>query len=216
MRHLLFAVAASLILAVTTASAQDDELPKAELFFGYSHLNADFYGLDSERKNAPGWKAAVYAPINSHIGIDTEVAGNYRTVDLKLDLTELAPYLPVETAIVDFAVSDYTVFVGPRVSYGPLFLRAMIGGDYLHYKTAIDQLKDAQWSLAGSFGGGVRLPISKLLSFRAGLDYEIAKHDLFGSPVEIGEGYVRFPMESQNNLRFTVGVGINIFAPKRK
>jgi opacity protein-like surface antigen len=216
MRHLLFAVAASLILAAATASAQEppvDQLPQAELFVGYSHLGADFYGLGSERLNAPGWKGGASIPVNSRLSIDMEGAGNYLKTGVQL--RNPSPGGAGESA--DVLVSDYTVFIGPRVNFGPVFLRAMFGGDCLYYKTAegwdMESVHDSEWSVAGAFGGGVKIPVSRLVSFQASVDYEVARHNIFGAtPAVSGDGAnIHYRMSMQNNLRFSAGVVFNIF-----
>ena len=213
------------------ARESEPELPIVEFFVGYSHLNADFHGLDNDdqgystgdkRRNAPGWKSGVSLPITRNLSIDVEGAGNYRntafTEEMKLGNNQIL------TMRTDVLLSSYTVFFGPRLHLGPVFMRAMFGGDCLHYRTAetpnLKSISDSEWSMAGSFGGGVRLPISKLMSFQAGLDYEIARHGILGNPptaqVTGSNADIHYRLLMQNNLRISAGIVFNIFRKAQK
>ncbi|MDR1727904.1 MAG: hypothetical protein LBT74_08300 [Acidobacteriota bacterium] len=203
------------LLATGAALAQETPaagLPAAELFVGYSHLGADVYGygFGEGRKSAPGWRGGLSAPMLPRLSIDVEGTGNYRKTGLLLSEDPTR-----ET--MDVVVGEYTVFVGPRVNFGPVFIRAMFGGDYIHYKTpeawVVESSSGSEWSAAGSFGGGVKLPVTRLVSFQAGLDYEVARHDIFGTPPAVSGGgqNVRYRVLTQNNFRVSAGVVFNVF-----
>ena len=226
MKKLLPLVA--LVLFALPAVAQ--ERTAVELFMGYSHLNADLYGfntdiatgfsLGDERRNAPGWKGGASIPINDNLSIDVEGAGNYKKMDISVSSDY---YGTTITTRADVLVSDYTVFVDPRVNLGIFYLRAMFGGDFLHYKTAeipmSGNVTDSEWSMAGSFGGGVKVPMTRRLSFRAGLDYEISRHNLFGMPPtltgDLNEITAHYRLLTQNNFSVSAGIVYNLFKKAR-
>jgi hypothetical protein len=195
------------IFAAASAFAGGQEPPEqntpyAEILVGYSYLNADLYGLSTTRQSLHGWKLALSTPLKPYFSLDYEVSGNYQEVRVPTNPDfDLPP-------IYDMIVRDYTIFFGPRISHGPFFAHAMIGGDCLSGR-AFDE-SDTEWSLAGALGGGVQLPMTKLLSFRFSVDYELSKHELFGTPTQQFGWYEFSPSTIQNNLRGTVGVVFNI------
>jgi len=185
-----------------TQGASVQQVPYAEIFLGYSYLSADWVGLSSDRQNTNGWQVSLSTPMNRYFALDYDVSGNYATVDYA---TGGAYGLP---PTVDMAVRDYSIFFGPRINYGPLFVHAMIGGDCLLGRTL--GYSESEWSLAGAFGGGAQFSISKRFAFRASADYTLTKHDIFGNPVYQEGDYQYYPSLTQNNFRLTAGLVIKL------
>jgi hypothetical protein len=201
----------TLFLCFVTASAlaQTQEkpirpLPYAEIFLGYSFANVDTNGLTPDRQNANGWDIALTTPLNQYVAIDYDVAGYYKTYSYS---TGGIAGLP---ATVDLKDRDYAIFAGPRITYGPLFAHAMIGGDRISGN--ILGYTAAQWSIAGALGGGLQIPAGNRISFRATADYIISRHDFFGGGPSQTLGNLAFSPSglTQNNIRVSAGIVFNV------
>ena len=59
-----------LFILAAPAAAQEKELPKVELFGGYSYLRSDGHALN-------GWKVVVEGNVNSWLGIAADFDGHY-------------------------------------------------------------------------------------------------------------------------------------------
>jgi hypothetical protein len=191
---------------VQAQGSSKNEIPYAEIFAGYSYLNANMNGFNESRQHLNGWKLALSTPLKPYFSLDYEVSGNYAHMMLPISLLDQEIFgLPQK---VKAAVKDYTVFFGPRVSHGPFFAHAMIGGDCLLGKALGES--ESEWSLSGAFGGGIQIPVTKLVSFRGSLDYELAKHSLLGSPTQLAGSYEFTPSLMENNFRVSAGLIFNI------
>lgn len=153
MRKFLFAV---VIVIGLCGSAFGQDVPRAELFGGYSYLNLDTNGLSS-RQSANGWEATVTGNFNRRIGVEGDFSGYYKTY-------------------FDVGIHDYGFLAGPRINFRPAFIHALIGGDHL------SALSVSQDSFAGAFGGGVEWPVSRRWAVRTSADYVFTRHNIFGGP----------------------------------
>jgi len=178
------------------------QVPYAEIFLGYSYLNADLPGLSSDRQHTNGWQVSLSTPLNRWFALDYDVSGNYTTADYATGGEFGLP------PTINMDVRDYSLFFGPRVNYGPLFVHAMIGGDCLQGRAL--GYSEFEWSPAGAFGGGAQFSISRRFSIRTAADYIIAKHDLFGSPVYQEGEYQYSPSLMQNNFRVSAGIVVKL------
>lgn len=184
MRKILFGILLS-VAVCSHAHAQSSSFPKAEVFGGYSYANIDTNGL-SPRQSANGWNASVVGNFNRYFGVEGDVAGYYKTYDFNVIIPQLVVNVHVN-------VHDYSYFAGPRFTYGPIFVHAMLGGD--HLTGSAFGLSASQDSLAGAFGGGVEWPVHRNWAFRASGDYVFTRHDLLG-----------ITSFTQNNFRASAGV----------
>jgi hypothetical protein len=75
MKRLVMVIAAVVVLVPATVWAQD--VPKAEVFGGFSWLTAKFEG-DTERFNPVGWQAAVQGNVSEMFSIVGDVGGVYK------------------------------------------------------------------------------------------------------------------------------------------
>jgi hypothetical protein len=72
-----FALVVGAVLGLC-GSAFGQDVPRAEVFGGYSYLNIDTNGLSS-RQSANGWEAAISGNFNNWFGVEGDVAGYYKT-----------------------------------------------------------------------------------------------------------------------------------------
>lgn len=177
-----------LIVGVVLAlcgSAFGQDVPRAEVFGGYSYLNVDTNGL-SPRQSANGWEASVTGNFNRWFGVEGDFSGYYKIYPVNLFIVNLPLSFNVN-------VSDYGFLGGPRVSFGPAFAHALIGGDHLTGSAL--GFSASQDSLAGAFGGGVEFPMSGRWAVRASADYVFTRHNILGGP-----------SFTQNNVRVSAGI----------
>jgi hypothetical protein len=108
MRHVLLAFFCLLCLPVAA-----QEVPKAEIFGGYSFLSASNKNL-KDRQSLNGWEASASVNLTKLFAIEGDVSGHYKSVTV-LGVTGTA--------------SDYTFAGGPRFNFKPVFAHALVGGD---------------------------------------------------------------------------------------
>ena len=162
-----------LVLLFSGVGLKAQGVPKVEVFGGYSYLNIDTNNLTS-RQNANGWETSVSGNFNKWLAAEFDVSGYYKT------------YSGVR-------VTDYSYLAGPRLNFRLLFVHGLLGGDHLN--GSVLGYSASQDSLAGAIGGGVQLPFTRLMSFRASADYVFSRHNILGGP-----------SVTQNNFRVSSGV----------
>ncbi len=183
-----FALVVGAVLGLC-GSAFGQDVPRAEVFGGYSYLNIDTNGLSS-RQSANGWEAAISGNFNNWFGVEGDVAGYYKT-------------------IAGVSVRDYSYAGGPRFNYRQLpsvtiFGHALLGGDHLTGSFA--GLSASQDSFASAFGGGVQWRVAPQWAVRASGDYVLTHHNIFGSA---GSSF------TQSNFRASVGI-VYVFGGRRE
>ena len=171
-----------IFLPVMASGQQASEVPKAEVFAGYSYLNIDTNNLTS-RQNANGWETSISGNFSKWLAAEFDVSGHYKTYGVTL---------PVG-GMLDVKVTDYSYLAGPRINFRPVFVHALFGGDHLTGSAL--GFSASQDRFAGVVGGGVQIPLTRLLSLRASADYALSRHNIFGGP-----------SVSQNNFRASVGI----------
>ena len=183
MRNLRAIVLVSFLAAVP-ASAQTD-YPKAEVFGGFSHLNADFpdqIGLNfGDRGALNGW--AFGASYNSHgsIGVAAEVSGHYGHLGL---------------AGLGFEIKGnaHTALFGPRFSWRgervTLFSHALAGA----LRTKLEN-SDSDTGFALGLGGGFDVNASKGFAIRV---------------IQVDYLPVRLNQDWRRNVRIQTGVVFRI------
>lgn len=188
----LIPILAILVLPALAQGQQESQehfsgyTPKAEIFAGYSYLNVDTNNLTS-RQSAHGWETSISGNFNKWLAVEFDVSGHYKTYGV--DLGNVLP----GAGVLDVRVTDYSYLAGPRINLRPLFVHALFGGDHLTGSAA--GFSASQDSFAGVVGGGVQVPLTRLLSIRASADYALSRHNIFGGP-----------SVSQNNFRTSVGI----------
>jgi hypothetical protein len=119
-----------------------DEYPKAEVFGGFSYLNADLY---VERLNAMGWQASVAGNFHKNIGIVADFGGQYKSIG-------------------GVTGSTYEFMFGPqfnsRTEKANVFFHGLFGG------ASARAGGESVNGLGLGVGGGVDVKISDRLAFR--------------------------------------------------
>jgi opacity protein-like surface antigen len=182
-----------LLTLLCAPSLWSQEVPRAEIFGGYSYLNADTNNLASpSRQSANGWEASVSGNFNERFAVEGDFSGYYKTYGIDLSAFGLS------TVNVD--VHDFSFSGGPRVNFRPAFFHALIGGDRLTGSAL--GFSRSQNSFAAAFGGGVEVKVARQWAVRASADYVLTRHNVFELP---GTSF------TQNNFRASAGVVFYIF-----
>jgi hypothetical protein len=142
------------------AFAQD--VPRAELFVGYSYINADTNGLTS-RLNMNGADVSFVANFNKWAGAET----NFSTYFKRLSLEG-----------VGVSLHDYNVTFGPRLHYKWAFAHALAGLD--DFGGSALGSSTTNGAFGGAVGGGAIFNITNRIGVEGGADYLITRHNLLG------------------------------------
>jgi len=138
-----------ILVAVGALSAQDEkeELPKVEVFGGYSLLR-------SEGENFHGWKTAVGFTVNRWLAVAVDADGHY---------------FSETTSLGKLKESEFSVTAGPHFSYRNKskivpFAYAMAGVAW--ERSSLAGESESQSGFAFETGGGLDWEVSKKVSIR--------------------------------------------------
>jgi opacity protein-like surface antigen len=135
----------TLLLLLTAASAQ---VPKGNVFFGYSYQRADL--VSNNGVNLNGWEGSLEGKLLPWVGIVGDFSGHYGS---------------------DADASVYTFLFGPRVSVsvGRLtpFAHALFGAGH----ESLDAVSASDTSFATALGGGVDYKLIPAVAWRFQGDY---------------------------------------------
>lgn len=178
------ALAVFALIVFCGSSLWSQDVPKAEVFGGYSYLNIDTNGLSS-RQSANGWEASLSGNLNKWFAVEFDGSGYYKHYPVDLSIFGLG-----STSV---KVTDYSYLAGPRINFGPLFVHGLLGGD--HLTGSFEGNSESQDGFAGAFGGGIEWKFARNLYFRTSADYVFSRHNIFGGPAA-----------TQNNFRASAGI----------
>ena len=165
------------------------DIPMAELFGGYSYLNADTNGL-STRRSAYGWSGSLAVNVNRWFAAEAAVSGHYK------DNVDFSAAFPGANSL---NTGVFSFLGGPRVNLRPGFVHALVGVDRL---IGIQSgISGTQNSLAGALGGGVQWDLSPHWAVNTSMDYVLTRHNFFTV-----FGPSSLPTQSQHNVRVSAGV----------
>lgn len=179
------AVLVLLCLLLPELSVGQDS-PRADVFGGYSYLNADTNGLIT-RQSLNGWEASLSVNANKWLAGEGDFGGYYKSYTVDLE-----PILP-GAGTLKISAHDYGFLGGPRVNFRPVFVHALFGVDRLTGSAL--GLSASQNSFAGAIGGGLQWKVAQRWSIRISSDYIFTRHNIFGGD-----------RVTQNNVRASVGV----------
>lgn len=207
----VFLTAVLLILAV---SAFAQEFPKAEIGFDYSYARYAPSAPYSKGHSLNGGGGTATYNINSYLGIKMDLQG-YGSNQTGFTIPP--------TALIPGGVSGnvqgnlFTYLFGPQIKvrtprFEP-FGHLLFGGAHTNvYGNAFTQLcqpivggcavskRPAGDAFAMAFGGGIDIPITKVIAFRpAQVDYLLTR---FSNPFT--------GSNNQNNFRYQVGIVFNL------
>jgi hypothetical protein len=174
-----------LLIAVSSSSAWA-QVPKGNVFFGYSYEHNDVVSNDSINTN--GWNASLEGKLLPFLGMVVDIDGHYGSG------TFLSGCTPPVCSFTSADVAEHNVLLGPRASFqvGAFrpFAEVLIGAGHISRSNGIS---DSDTSFANAVGGGLDYRIAGPLSLRAQLDW-----------VE-----TRFYGNTQNGVRFSTGISIH-------
>jgi opacity protein-like surface antigen len=175
----VFVSAFCLFVLSSVASAQ---VPKGNVFFGYSYGSADLNSHD--RSNLNGWEGSLEGKVLPFVGIVADLNGLYGTNNF-----------PSSTQTFHVNAHEYNFLFGPRVSVAigrvRPFAHALFGAGHVSVSTSGYSASDT--SFATALGGGLDFKLVPLVSWRFQGDYL----------------QTRFFGNTQNNGRFSTGIVLN-------
>jgi opacity protein-like surface antigen len=185
-----------LVLSLSLCSIALD-VPRAEVFGGYSFFRADLGGLTSSQ-NTNGWDAALTIPFHRYLGITADMGGQYKSFS-------------GSAGGVSGSVSlhEYNFLFGPTVtarSKSKLtpFAHVLFGVSHLSGSANVSGFGSGSnsWnSFAMAFGGGLDVKVNRAVSIRLGqFDWLRTSHNplnVSGSP-------------TQNNFRYSAGIVLGL------
>lgn len=175
------------------APAGIEEWPRIDLFAGYSYLNVDTSGLTTSRQSGNGWEASAAFAANKWIAAEADFSGYYNQYAIAI------PDINLSFVSATLHVHDYAFLGGPRVTFGPVFIHALFGGDTLT-GTALG-LSVSQTDFAAAFGGGVQSKVfDHHWAIRTSADYVLSHHAIARIVLPTA------PALSQNNFRISGGI----------
>ena len=177
-------IALAIFTFATLATAQ---IPKGNVFFGYSYLRADL--TSSTSSNLNGWNGSLEGKFLPWIGIVADLSGHYGTAQFPI-------FCPVPPGAVSCSptldAKMYSVVLGPRVSVtvGKVtpFAHALFG--VAHITGNKSGFSTSDTSFASAYGGGLDYHLVPLVNWRFQADL---LHTSFFS-------------DKQNNLRLSTGI----------
>jgi hypothetical protein len=151
-----------MLLINGTMAAQ--EIPKAELFGGYSYAGGNFHG----------WNASVTGNINSWLGVTADFSGHYGGFS--------------EGNIFTEKQRAYSYLFGPRIAFRKRkrvspFVYALFGVSQLRTReTFLGQTAVSSGSgFAAALGGGLDIRVNSRLAIRA-FQIDYLRTNFFGEP----------------------------------
>lgn len=223
----------SLILLIGSfafAQGTTAEVPKVEVFGGYSLLHADTGKLNGNtvdldlnqfpntfgvKTNFNGWNAEAQYNFSSLVGIVADFGGFYGT-PITSTGSNVIKGLPTE--------SSYSFLVGPVISYRAKkkitpYLHALFGwdrsslsgGTLIGTSPLISSASTTYTDFAIALGGGIDYKLSQHFAVRVGqLDWfhtSLNLNSFYGSA--FGPGLFQGLATNQRNLRFSTGIVFN-------
>lgn len=176
MRGRSFFLFALIVLAPLTAFAQT-QVPKAEVFAGYSILPAN--GDDFPRGTSHGFQLTASVNLNRWFALFAELGMHF---DTNSDLVPGFPDLVGETRVTQFLAGPRFIARRERVS---TFAHGLIGYVRGDAGEAFSGFSDTELAFGG--GGGVDIDLTRRLAVRT-------QFDVIGSFADIVEGNTRFAL----------------------
>jgi hypothetical protein len=160
------------LLCIFSLSLFAQDVPRGELFVGYSYINADTSGLTS-RLNINGGDISFTANFSQWAGAETNFSAYFRQLNF---------------AGIGLHIHDYNIFFGPRVHYKWVFAHALAGLDDFGGSALGGSTTNGAFGSA--IGGGATFKITKRIGIEGGGDYVITRHNLLGGSA-ITQNHVR-------------------------
>ena len=157
------AVAAAVVSMMVLVASGVAQVPKANVFLGYSYLSQDLANT-STRQSLNGWEGSIEGKVLPFIGIVGDFSGHYGTTQF----FACPGGVPGGGCTGAASGTLHTALFGPRVSasfHGVRpFAHVLVGGAFLSGA-------DSDVSLASAFGGGADFRLAPILGWRVQADY---------------------------------------------
>lgn len=194
--HKMFAAAFLLLLLASIASAQ---IPKGNVFFGYSYNHANVFPgggptfFSNGNANLNGWNGSLEGKVLPFVGIVADLGGYYGSQSFTFGC-EAIPSPPCLPSKVNVDARVYTFLFGPRVSasvgkFTP-FAHALFGA--AHASGSGSGFSGSDTSFATALGGGLDYKLIPAVAWRFQGDYL----------------QTRFFSNTQSDFRFSTGIAL--------
>ena len=154
---------AFVLLFCFTIPAFSQDTPLAEVFFGYSYLNADLNDI-GPRQSANGGNFSFVANMNQWVGAETNFSGYYKRKSIDG---------------VNVYLRDFALTFGPRLHYKWAFVHALFGID--DFGGSALGVSATNSSFASALGGGALFKFSKYVGLEGSGDYVLSRHDIYSA-----------------------------------
>jgi hypothetical protein len=173
------------LLAVATATAGSQQIPKFDLFGGYSFGHISTGDFDRRHANLNGWDVSATYNVNRWFGFVAEGSGLYGSKEISPARTIIficSPQAPCPPAInapaITLSQKIHTYSLGPRfylrnhTRYTP-FARALFGAGYISDTTKVGSggSTEANGASVLTAGGGVDISLNSRVALRAQTDF---------------------------------------------
>jgi opacity protein-like surface antigen len=168
----------------TLSSLASAQIPKGNIFFGYSYARGDL--ATGQSSNLNGWEASLEGKVFPLLGIVVDGSGHYGGTNVCPVPGACSPHI---------SGSEHNILFGPRISmrvakFRP-FAHALIGVG--HVSASGGGFSSSDTSFATALGGGLDYHLIPAFSWRFQGDYL----------------QTRFFSGRQDNFRFSTGIVFN-------
>jgi len=228
----ILTLATVLLICTTTAFAQSDDYKKWEFFGGYSALNFDNLGDDtdnaavndllSEKNTLRGFELAVTRNFHKYVGAKFDYSLHLREDDFSRPAGSGTVDTTVQNFLGGLQVKDNSED-GPRFKpfahalFGVANQKLDVDSPQLPVVLGVSDFHVNETSFAMAFGGGIDIKLNDRIDIRAAqIDWNIIKRGdqqlgivLVPTPFQtVGQPFV-IPGTRQDNLRLSIGVVIH-------
>ncbi len=228
----ILTLATVLLICTTTAFAQSDDYKKWEFFGGYSALNFDNLGDDtdnaavndllSEKNTLRGFELAVTRNFHKYVGAKFDYSLHLREDDFSRPAGNGTVDTTVQNFLGGLQVKDNSED-GPRFKpfahalFGVANQKIDVDSPQLPIVLGVSDFHVNETSFAMAFGGGIDIKLNDRIDIRAAqIDWNIIKRGdqqlgivLVPTPFQtVGQPFV-IPGTRQDNLRLSIGIVIH-------
>ena len=215
----MLAVLALMLVCTTAALAQSDDYKKYEFFGGYSALNFDNLGGDTnnaaindilgEKNTLRGFELAITRNFHKYVGAKFDYSLHLREDNFSRTLASGTIDSTVQNFLGGIQVKN-NMEDGPRFKpfghalFGVANQKIDVDSPQLPALFGVNDFHVNETSFAMAFGGGVDIKLNHRIDVRAGqVDWNIIRR----GDQQIG-GFV-LPNTRQDNLRLSIGIVIH-------
>ncbi len=228
----ILTLATVLLICTSTAFAQSDDYKKWEFFGGYSALNFDNLGDDtdnaavndllSEKNTLRGFELAVTRNFHKYVGAKFDYSLHLREDDFSRPAGSGTVDTTVQNFLGGLQVKDNSED-GPRFKpfahalFGVANQKLDVDSPQLPAVLGVSDFHVNETSFAMAFGGGIDIKLNDRIDIRAAqIDWNIIKRGdqqlgivLVPTPFQmVGQPFV-IPGTRQDNLRLSIGIVIH-------